>query len=106
MGWQQFTDSLEQCLASKAALERQIILEAIQVSFDPIDKGQECFGLRSKIKGILLDHVIKRLDPEPVTRAEQRLIGFIPYGKGKHPTQMIYTIHPPFAIGCQNDFCV
>ena len=45
---QQFNDILKQCLARKAELEGQVILETLQVRFDTIEKRQECLDFRTE----------------------------------------------------------
>ena len=48
--------------------------------------------LGSKCEPLPVGIVIEGLDAEAVPRTEQYFAPFVPYGKGKHSTQMLHTI--------------
>ena len=69
---------LEERSFAQAELECQILFERLVVGGDVADERQQGLRFRREVQHVPHLRVIERLDPEPVARAEQLLLGFVP----------------------------
>jgi hypothetical protein len=51
--------------------------------------SEECPHFRGKQEEAVAGIIVQRFDPQPITGQEQYLLGGVPDGKRKHPTQTL-----------------
>ncbi len=106
MCWQELLNPSEKSLRPQGKLESEIILQAVIIRCNLLDKGKERFNLRSEKKAICVLRIVKWLNSETVSGAKKLFVTFIPNGECKHPPQMIHTVFSPLLVGPKNHFRV
>ena len=104
MGRRQLANVLEQRLAVKAELEREVIAQARAIDRHFGQERQQGLDLGGKDEPIVDRRIVERLDAEPIASAEEALLLFIPNREGEHAAEVIDAVDAPLTIGLQNDF--
>ena len=95
---QQLVDPLEQGLAAEAELEREVVLERLQVGLDRRQEGQQRLDLGGEVEDAVDDRVVERLDPEAVAGAEERVLLLVPEREREHPAQVRHAVLAPGGV--------
>ena len=106
MARQQLLHAAKQRRFANRVLERQVFGQCRRVGFDLRQKRHQRLGFRGKHKQIADCRVVERLDPEPVTGAEQRLAAVVPDCEGEHAAQTVEAVGAVTLVSGENAFGV
>ncbi len=107
-GWRQFADTLEKGARCRDdRMQGQLVVQRYRVdSGIGIPGGQQCLAVGGKAERMRGSAVIQRLNTQPVTGKEKRVLALVPKGESEHTGQMLDTLLAPFRVGFKNDFGV
>src|SRR5262245_62481909 len=102
MPGEKLAHALEERLACQAELKGEIVLEAVEISFDPGHEGQERLHLGGQVENAVHYRVVERLDAEPVAGADEALPGFVPQREGEHAPEMVHALVAPLPVRAED----
>jgi hypothetical protein len=121
VGWRQAVDIFEKCLAGDRVLERKVAVQSLLVELAG-KAGMFEYALdfgRKYYLPVRKQCVVHRLYTKIIAGDEKRMVGAVPYCKGKHAAQLcqkplaplLKTVQQHLAVsfgckGCERYFCL